>query len=151
MNCKLCLRAVLLIFFFSTVLLQSSLGQEKTLPASSLYPFGRYDWNEKKELELISSAVNFGFSFSGTECKLFAHLSDTAAHSYLQYELDGVYQKRIKLIGDSMNPIIIQTPTNGKHVAWIYKTTEAQTGPVYIEKITGKDLQPVKRPNLPVI
>ena len=73
-------------------------ASNNVLPASSLFPFGRYAWNEKKDLELISSAINFGFSFSGTECKVFAYLTDTTAHNYLQYELDGVYQKRIKIV-----------------------------------------------------
>src|SRR5678816_923584 len=61
---------------------------DNVLQASSLFPFGRYAWNEKQDLELISSAINFGFSFSGKECKVFAYLTDTAAHNYLQYELD---------------------------------------------------------------
>src|SRR5215510_1599978 len=76
-----------------------------TLAASSLFPFGRYAWNEKKDLELISSAINFGFSFSGKECKVFAYLTDTAAHNYLQYELDGAYQKRIKIFGNAKTPV----------------------------------------------
>src|SRR5689334_22315477 len=73
---------------------------DNVLPAASLFPFGRYDWNAKGDLELISSAINFGFSFSGKKCQVFAYLTDTSAHNYLQYELDGVYQKRIKVVGN---------------------------------------------------
>src|ERR1700749_5127214 len=85
------------------------------LPASSLFPFGRYDWNDKKDLELISSAINFGFSFSGTECKVFAYLTDTTAHNYLQYELDGAYQKRIKIVGNERSPLVITATGKGVH------------------------------------
>ena len=124
---------------------------ETILPASSLFPFGRYDWNEKKDLELISSAINFGFSFSGKECKVFAYLSDTSAHNYLQYELDGVYQKRIKVAGNERGPIIISADQEGMHTVWIYKATEAHTGPIFIEKITGQNLKPLKRPEAALI
>jgi hypothetical protein len=31
---------------------------------------------------------------------VFAYLTDTTAHNYLQYELDGVYQKRIRIVGN---------------------------------------------------
>ena len=121
------------------------------LPASSLLPFGRYAWNEKKDLELISSAVNFGFSFSGKQCRVFAYLTDTTAHNYLQYELDGVYQKRIKIVGNEMNPLVINASEEGIHTVWIYKATEAHTGPIFIEKIMGENVKPLKKPEAPLI
>ena len=124
---------------------------DNVLPASSLFPFGRYAWSEKHDLELISSAINFGFSFTGTECKVFAYLTDTAAHNYLQYELDGVYQKRIKIFGNEKGPLLITANQKGTHTVWIYKATEAHTGPIFIEKITGQDLKPLKRPEAPLI
>src|SRR5690349_16266336 len=124
---------------------------DSVLPASSLVPFGRYDWNEKKDLELISSAINFGFSFSGTECSVFAYLTDTTAHNYLQYELDGVYQKRIRIPGNDRRPVTIKANAKGTHIVWIYKATEAHTGPIFIEKITGQDLKPLKRPEASLI
>lgn len=122
-----------------------------TLPASSLFPFGRYDWNDKHDLELISSAVNFGFQFSGKECEVFAYLTDTSAHNYLQYELDGVYQKRIKILGNENKPAIVTAGKNGTHTVCIYKATEAHTGPIFIEKITGKNIKALKRKELPLI
>jgi hypothetical protein len=39
----------------------------------------------------------------------------------------------------------------GMHTVWIYKATEAHTGPIFIEKITGQDLKPLKRPEAPLI
>ncbi|HEY2721865.1 MAG TPA: hypothetical protein VGI82_09070, partial [Chitinophagaceae bacterium] len=124
---------------------------DEALPASSLLPFGRCDWSDKKDLELIGSAVNFGFSFSGKECKVYAYLTDTSAHNYLQYELDGVYQKRIKILGNENKPFEITAPADGKHTVWVYKATEAHTGPIFIEKITGKDLHAIKRRKAPLI
>ena len=124
---------------------------DNVLQASSLFPFGRYAWNEKQDLELISSAINFGFSFSGKECKVFAYLTDTTAHNYLQYELDSVYQRRIKIAGNKRTPFIIDAGKEGRHTVWIYKATEAHTGPIFIEKITGQDLKPLKRAPAPLI
>jgi lysophospholipase L1-like esterase len=122
-----------------------------TLPAASLHPYGRYLLTDSQHVELISSAVHFGFRFSGNECSLYAYIKDPAGHNYLQYELDGVYQKRIKIEGDSRKPVTIKAGSDGPHTVWIYKATEAQTGPIFIEKITGKKLQSLSRPDAPLI
>jgi hypothetical protein len=89
---------------------QATTGSQ-VLPASSLQPFGRYAFNEQG-LELISTAVHFGSSFSGTECRIFTHLSNTTGHNYLQYELDGVYQRRIRIDGNAKSIVII-APNGG--------------------------------------
>ncbi len=39
-----------------------------TLPANALQPLGRFQLTSAGELELISSAVHFGFTFEGREC-----------------------------------------------------------------------------------
>ena len=113
-----------------------------TLAASSLHPLGRYAWTPEGNLELISSGVHFGFSFSGTECKIFTALSDPRAHSYLQYTLDGIYQKRIRISGNQFQPIVLNGLSKGSHALWIYKATEAATGPIFIQKIIGEIYSP---------
>jgi len=121
------------------------------LPATSLQPFGRYIIDNQQNLELISSAVHFGFSFKGNSCSVFASLPDANSHNYFQYTLDGQYQKKIRVEGNSNHPIVLTAPGNGKHIIWIYKTTEAQTGPIYIQKITGTNLKALNVPALPLI
>lgn len=121
------------------------------LPASALHPYGRYLFTDSQHVELISSAVHFGFHFTGNSCSLYAYIKDAAGHNYLQYELDGVYQKRIRIEGGSRQPLIITAGSGGSHTVWIYKATEATTGPVFIEKIMGRNLQPLKRPDAPLI
>ena len=100
---------------------------------------------------MISSAVNFGFSFSGRQCSVNVYLNDPTAHNYLQYELDGVYQKRTRIEGNEKQELVITATTNGTHTVWIYKATEAHTGPVFIERVSGQNVQPIKRPELPLI
>ncbi|HEX5025743.1 MAG TPA: GDSL-type esterase/lipase family protein [Agriterribacter sp.] len=121
------------------------------LPATSLEPYGRYIWNDQKKLELISSGVHFGFSFYGNSCSIYATLPETMGHNYLQYELDGVFVKRIKLEAGSKEPIVISAGTTGKHTVWIYKATEAHTGAIVIEQVTGKNIQAIKPKNAPLI
>lgn len=72
-------------------------------------------------------------------------------HNYLQYVLDGEYQKRIKVDGKNPEPVVLTAPNEGKHTVWIYKATEANTGAVIIEKITGQNLAAIKRSTLPLI
>ena len=122
-----------------------------TLPASALQPYGRTRVNQQQQLELISSAAHLGFSFEGTECQIFAVLPNGQDHNYLQYELDGVYQKRLKVVGASSAPLVITAPRAGKHTVWLYKATEAHTGPIAIQKIAGQALKALPNPKLPLI
>jgi hypothetical protein len=106
---------------------------------------------DSQHVELISSAVHFGFRFSGKECLLYAYINEANGHNYLQYELDGVYQKKIKIEGGNRSPLILKAGSKGPHTIWIFKATEAQTGPIFIEKISGEKLQALQQPDAPLI
>ncbi|MBO9684248.1 MAG: hypothetical protein J7502_16545 [Flavisolibacter sp.] len=89
---------------FSLVFVIGAHGQEavagkSVLQAKEILPYGGADL-VNNQLELISSAVHFGFSFEGSECEIYATVPDWMDHNYLQYELDGVYQKRVKISKD---------------------------------------------------
>jgi hypothetical protein len=124
---------------------------DNILRAAALHPYGRYAWNKQGDLELISSAVHFGVQFTGTGCKLDLYLTNDQDHNYLQYVLDAVYQQRIRISGSGIRSINITGLKNGKHVIWIYKATEAHTGPVYIRKITADNVSALKPPERPLI
>lgn len=126
-------------------------GQADTLSAIKLKPTGRYLLDAQKKLELISTAAHFGFSFKGNECTVYASVPDVKDHSYLQYELDGVYQKKVRISGDSPAPLVIKTSGLGKHTVWIYKTTEAHTGPLLISKIAAVKVKALPLPAKPII
>jgi lysophospholipase L1-like esterase len=136
----------LCVFCFS-----SSAAPGDTLKAVSLHPYGRYILNANGSLELISSAVHFGFRFNGATCNIYAYVPGSGFHNYLQYTLDGVYQKRIKISGEDHRPLIISGLGKGGHTIWIYKATEAQTGPIFIEKIIAHDVTALKVPEYPLI
>ncbi len=150
---KLKLHYLVILFYLFSISCSSSkitITGNDTLPASSLQPVGRYVFNNQ-QLELITTAAHFGFSFSGKECSVFSYITNTNGHNYLQYELDGVYQKKIRIEGNSKQPFMITASAEGIHKVWIYKTTEAHSGPVFIEKITGKNLQSLTKPVAPLI
>jgi len=92
-----------------------------------------------------------GFSFEGTECQLLAVLPAGQHHNYLQYELDGVYQQRLRVLGTQPAPLVIRASRAGKHTVWIYKATEAHTGAIAIAQITGHHLQALPNPKAPLI
>jgi hypothetical protein len=137
-----------LIFFDISI---SFAASNDTLFASSIHPYGRYVKNAHGEIELISSAVYFGFRFKGSSCSLYANIKDAGGHNYLQYTLDGVYQKRIRISGNITRQLVIYGLGTGKHTIWIYKATEALTGPVFIEKIVANDIVALKVPDQPLI
>jgi lysophospholipase L1-like esterase len=131
--------------------MQRSTNQADELPATALQPYGRYILNHTQQLELVSSAVHFGFTFEGKEAQIYASVPNAGGHNYLQYELDGVYQKRLKVSGNATEPVVITAPTEGKHTVWVYKATEAHTGPIAIEKVTGQNAQTIEKPAAPII
>jgi len=140
--------------FILTVLISASTlcqGQSTRLNAAALKPFGRAAYDQQNGLELIGSAVHFGFSFQGNTCSIDAYIPDESAHGYLQYELDGKYQKRIRISGDSKEPIVINAPGSGTHRVWIYKATEAHTGPIFIREVRAKGIHALEKPVAPLI
>ncbi|GAB3528494.1 SGNH/GDSL hydrolase family protein [Pontibacter brevis] len=139
------------LFCLSCTSVRNNTGSAAELPATALQPYGRYTLNEAQNLELISSAMHFGYTFEGNESQLYASIPGGSGHNYLQYELDGVYQKRVRVSGSSAAPIIIKAPTGGRHTVWVYKATEAHTGPVAIEKVTGQNVQAIQKQAAPVI
>jgi lysophospholipase L1-like esterase len=138
------------LFFVISADDQETVAGKSVLGAKELLPYGRTDL-VNNQLELISSAVHFGFSFEGSECEIYISVPDWMDHNYLQYELDGVYQKRIKISKDQKQPIRLPALNGGKHTVWIYKATEATTGPVFIEKISGKNLKVLPASTAPLI
>lgn len=128
-----------------------SRSNSDTLFAKQLLPYGRTQLTADHQLELISSAVHFGFSFTGKECKIFASLANWQDHNYLQYEIDGVYQKRIKVIKGGEQSITLTATTDGKHTVWIYKATEATSGPIFISKIAGRNIKALQNSKAPLI
>lgn len=146
---------ILLFFWFAVAGCNSTKngtgsGNSGSLYAKDLLPLGRTDIVSDK-LELISSAVHFGFSFEGDACEIYASLPEGLDHNYLQYELDGVYQKRIRISQQAKGLIRLTATSNGKHTVWIYKATEATTGAVFIEKISGKNVKAIASPDAPLI
>jgi hypothetical protein len=150
------MRSVYIVFVLVSCLccdecINAQIAAKNELSATQLKPYGRAFIDDEKNLELISSAVHFGFSFTGTRCVIYASVKDANAHNYLQYELDGVYQKNLKVTGDQSQPLSITAAADGHHTVWIYKTTEATTGPIIIQKITGNDLKIITPSAAPLI
>lgn len=139
------------LFCFSCTSSKVNTSSSDTLQATTLQPFGRTTINDLKQLELVSSAAHFGFTFEGSECNIYASTPGTRGHNYLQYELDDVYQKRIRIDGTSGQPIVLKTEKPGTHTVWVYKATEAHTGPVLIERITGSKVKAIPRRAAPLI
>ena len=142
---------IVYVSLFSFLSFSSNAASKDTLNAVSLRPYGRYFQNPHGNLELISSAVHFGFRFNGPYCSIFASLSDPAAHNYLQYTVDGIYYRRIKISGNTSRSYEIAGLGKGEHTIWIYKATEATTGPVFIQKIAGHEIIALKVPDRTLI
>jgi lysophospholipase L1-like esterase len=148
--------SIIFLLFISLFLAGCTVSKQagsnnQSLDARALHPFGRTNFTSAGQLHLVGSAAHFGFTFEGTECQVFASLPAAQGHNYLQFEMDGQYGHRIKVSGGDRTPIVLRAPASGRHTVWIYKATEAHTGPVVIEKIVGGNIRPLQRPEVPVI
>lgn len=119
------------------------------LPASALQPFGRTDLQEEG-LALVSSAANIGFSFEGSECRMRVTLPPWLDHNYLQYEMDGEYMGRLRISAKD-TVIGFYATSESRHTVWIYKATEAHTGPIFIKQIEALNIASLQRPSAPLI
>ena len=121
-----------------------------SVTAKELLPMGRTRMRGDS-LELVSSGAHFGFAFKGRDCKIYVSIPDWLDHNYLQFEVDGEYQRRIRISKETPQPITIRVQGRGKHSIWIYKATEATTGPIYIKRISGEEIKPIPTSTQPVI
>src|SRR5262245_11637206 len=99
-------QSVACLTLFALLLTIQVIGQD-TLLARKLKPYGRHWVTDAGHVELIGSASQVGFRFKGKQCRVLAYITNAEGHNYLQYELDGVYQKRVRLDGNSKEPITI--------------------------------------------
>jgi hypothetical protein len=143
---------ILIAFFFlSCVHSRPAHEKQKVLTAVELQPVGRTAMDSERGLELISSGSYFGFSFEGAECSLFVSLPEWLDHNYLQYSIDGIYKKRIRINKHDSLPVVIRAGKGGRHEVFVYKATEAHTGAVYISKISASKIRSVTPASLPLI
>lgn len=136
-------------FVHCTPAKKASTTSTENLTATALQPYGRTRLTTDGGLELISSAVHFSFRFNDTACDVYASLPSGLDHNYLQYELDGAYQKRLR-VAQGSTPLHISVPA-GEHTLTIYKATEAQTGAIFIQKVAAHNIQSVAPPAAPLI
>jgi Carbohydrate esterase 2 N-terminal len=120
----------------------------ESLPGSALVVYGRGLVNNGG-MELIGSASHVGVSFTGQRCEVDVLVPGEAVHNYVQYELDGVYGKKLRVAG--RQTVVIEAPGVGVHTLWLYKAGEAMSGPVLIERVRGESLKALKRSEGPVI
>lgn len=151
MNIKTYILLIAIVCFNQVTQAHVNSNFADTLYASKLKPYGRSLINRTNELELISSAAHYGFKFKGEQCAVYLSVKNKDDHNYFQYELDGVYQKRIRINGNDNDPIIIKTSSAGEHIVWIYKATEAHTGAVLISKIAATSIKPISVAKAPLI
>jgi hypothetical protein len=119
-----------------------------SLPGSALVVYGRGLVNDGV-MELIGSASHVGVSFTGKACEVDVLVPGEAIHNYVQYELDGVYGKKVRVVG--RQTVVVEASGAGEHRLWLYKAGEATSGPVMIERVRGEALKTLKRPAGPVI
>lgn len=122
---------------------------EESIKGKDLLAMGRSRVTSKG-LELITSGSYFSFEFSGKDFQLKVALPNWVERSYIQYEIDGVYQQRVKIEKGGAT-LSLSASTDGKHIVTIYKATEAQSGGVFIEEVIAKNAKPVAVAKGPLI
>jgi hypothetical protein len=90
------------------------------------------------KLAMVTTACHFGISASSDQVIIKASTLPGQVAA-LQYEVDGkLNPKRFFITGQGQHITIELKP--GKHKIWIYKCTEAITGPLFIDGLEGDDI-----------
>ena len=93
-----------------------------------LHYVGRIDFSDPLKPKLSGAGAYFVFKFQGSSCEILLedeHLND---HSYIAIEIDGIYDKRIKVSKNQEKYLIAHDLENSEHTVLICKATEAQNG-----------------------
>lgn len=99
--------------------------------------------------ELISPGAHFDLQFKGRQCGIVFSLPDANAHSYVQYELDGQYIGRFRI--RPLDTLRIRAAKKGVHRVRVFKTTEAHSGALYVNKVIGSKVKALPAASIPVI
>src|SRR6476619_8464444 len=105
---------LVLIIFVRCASTHSTSKPSSELEGKDFLPVGRFKVTNTNELELIGTAVHFGIKFSGNACTV---ITSVPGHGYIQYVLDGAYQKRIRL-NTGLDSIVIRSENTGTHKVW---------------------------------
>ncbi len=138
---------LLLVFLFSVCFSQA----QTSVNGAEFQAYGRSRTQPGQELELITSAAHIGWIFKGDSCTFVVRATSPGAHSYLQYELDGQYMGRFRVNGDGNQAFGIQAQSKGTHTVWLYKTTEAHSGALWVKAVSGKKIRSLLKAQMPTI
>lgn len=141
------LTVLLLLIHECSVFANPSTPSANRLCGNELKVMGRFAVDGQK-LELITSGAYTGVRFKGDQCVIIVSTGDE--HNYIQYELDGVYQRRTRVNSGQPDSLKIATK-QGQHILWIYKATEAHTGPIFIHEIIAQKVKPLNIPDAPLV
>lgn len=105
---------------------------------------GRIDFTEPHKPKLIGSGAYFQAKFKGRTCTLILENQYLYGnHGYIAVELDGRYQRRIKITQDRTEYPIAQDLSEGEHFLLVCKATEAQNGSIALLGIQCETLLPL--------
>jgi hypothetical protein len=137
--------------FILSVILASC--QDSKLPVTSsadpvIGHYGRTEFNQNKELVLISTASYAEFTFTGDSCIVYLKNSAPSKedHNYVSIELDSQYVHRLKVDGDTAKPYTIKATTDGEHLLRIYKASESVNGTVVLINVQAKQVKTTGHP-----
>ncbi|WP_163717853.1 SGNH/GDSL hydrolase family protein [Mangrovibacterium lignilyticum] len=93
---------------------------------------GRVDFTTEGEGILIGAASSVSFAIDGDSCYVgLKNGPNGSAHNFVVFEVDGDYQGRFKVEGDSLSWLSVPiTEKGGSHVITVYKATEAAIGDI---------------------
>ncbi|WP_417291024.1 GDSL-type esterase/lipase family protein [Corallibacter sp.] len=97
-------------------------------------------------VSLIGSASSVVFKVKGNFVNLLLQ-SEFKPRNYVALVINGKYQKRYTITGDSINKINLKLPENENNTIEIYKATEAASGEVLFHGVEAFDIASVTNSN----
>lgn len=135
--------SVYIIFIFATLGCKVISIEKNSINPLDVFWYGRVaTYADESKVNLISTAACGGFQ-TNDDITIYASTSKNN-FVYLQVEQNSeLLSQKYKITDDTLNRIII--PVKGPTRLWLYKCSEAHTGPLYIHKLEGNSIRPIKK------
>lgn len=118
--------------------------EKKFMPSNAQFEYkGRVATHDNGDRALVGSASSVAFGVKGDSVTVYLK-SQFRPRNYVVITIDGEYQERYTIKGDSVNKMVLKLDGKESHYIEIFKATEAASGEVIFKGIEAEALLPIE-------
>lgn len=144
---KFSILSIFLMLFSSK---ETKLSMHKFKASNELLHYsGRFEFLTDSTTALISSGSYVEFNVKGDSINIYLQ-TESSARNYYVITVNGIYKKRYKIEGDSIQKIGLKLPNSNQNRIGIYKATEAFNDKIIFHGVDAEALLPLEEKTLKI-